>query len=305
MSSAASVVQQTKKVVVIMGATGTGKSKLSIDLANRFSPAEIINSDKMQVYKGLDITTNKIPIHERRGIPHHFLGDFDTDEIGELSPSDFRRLVELTVSDMVFQKKTPFLVGGSNSFVYSSLVQDYVPGSDVFNNGSYSVKSELRYECCFLWVDSTLAVLYEYLDKRVDDMLDSGMFDELAEFFDSIELGRELGNATGLRKAIGVPEFQTYFRKYPPRNEKEVGLDRVRRSAYEEAVREIKENTRQLAKRQIGKIIKLKKAGWDLHRLDATTTFELLLLGSAEWRCVWEEQVLKPSIDIVKNFLEK
>ncbi|KAG4378309.1 hypothetical protein GLYMA_17G017400v4 [Glycine max] len=59
-----------EKVVVIMGATGTGKSKLAIDLATQFPPAEIVNSDKMQVYEGLDITTNKVTEEERRGVLH-------------------------------------------------------------------------------------------------------------------------------------------------------------------------------------------------------------------------------------------
>ncbi|KAH0756745.1 hypothetical protein KY290_020238 [Solanum tuberosum] len=62
-----------KKVVFVMGATGTGKSRLSIDLAIHFQ-GEIINSDKMQVYKGLDIITNKITDIEKQGIPHHLLG---------------------------------------------------------------------------------------------------------------------------------------------------------------------------------------------------------------------------------------
>ncbi|KAG5629922.1 hypothetical protein H5410_001639 [Solanum commersonii] len=55
-----------KKVVFIMGATGTGKSRLSVDLATHFR-GEIINSDKMQVYKGLDIMTNKITHAEKQG----------------------------------------------------------------------------------------------------------------------------------------------------------------------------------------------------------------------------------------------
>ena len=56
-----------------MGATGTGKSGLAIDLATRF-PAEIVNSDKTQVFKGLDIATNKVTEEECKGIPHHLLG---------------------------------------------------------------------------------------------------------------------------------------------------------------------------------------------------------------------------------------
>ncbi|KAL5828283.1 hypothetical protein ACOSQ3_020088 [Xanthoceras sorbifolium] len=302
------------KIVVIMGATGTGKSRLSIDLATRFSPSEIVNSDKMQVYKGLDITTNKIPFHDRRGVPHHFLGELDTDENGELSPSEFRELADLTISDIISRKRTPFLVGGSNSFVYSLLVEEYDPQLDVFDGliSSNSVSSELRYDCCFLWVDSSLPVLYEYLDKRVDDMLDSGMFEELAEFFDSEEeLKRDSVSQGGLRKAIGVPEFQRYFRKYPPAKQHKGSVDRVRKegTAYEEAVRGIKENTRQLAKRQIEKIRRLRGAGWDLHRLDATSTFRLLLMDDSDddddWRCVWRKQILEPSTKIVKRFLEE
>ncbi|KAG5547985.1 hypothetical protein RHGRI_013617 [Rhododendron griersonianum] len=57
-----------KKVVFIMGATGTGKTRLSLDLAAHF-PGEIINSDKIQVYKGLDIVTNKVSEPARGGSP--------------------------------------------------------------------------------------------------------------------------------------------------------------------------------------------------------------------------------------------
>ena len=62
-----------KKVVFIMGATGTGKSRLTVDLATHFR-GEIINSDKMQVYKGLDIVTNKITHAEKQGVRHYLLG---------------------------------------------------------------------------------------------------------------------------------------------------------------------------------------------------------------------------------------
>lgn len=62
-----------KKVVFIMGATGTEKSRVSFDLATHFR-GEIINSDKMQVYKGLEIVTNKITHAEKQGVRHYLLG---------------------------------------------------------------------------------------------------------------------------------------------------------------------------------------------------------------------------------------
>uniref|UniRef100_K7N2W8 Adenylate isopentenyltransferase n=1 Tax=Glycine max TaxID=3847 RepID=K7N2W8_SOYBN len=209
---ASSFHRRKDKVVVIMGATGSGKSRLSIDLATLFPSSEIINSDKMQVYRGLDITTNKIPPAQRRGVPHQLLGDVDT-------------------------------------------------------------------------------------EHHVDDMLNSGMVDELAQFFDQ-DAARRTG--FGLRKAIGVPEFDRFFNKYPPSMGQ--GDDPLRESAYQEAVRAIKDNTCELAERQIGKIERLKRAGWDLRRIDATEAFRGVLTSGSD---VWERQVLEPSVKIVKRFLRE
>lgn len=133
-------------------------------------------------------------------------------------------------------------------------------------------------------------------------MLESGMVDELAQFFDP-----DAAHQTGLRKAIGVPEFDRFFKEFPPgggpREE-----DPVREGAYEEAVRAIKDNTCQLAKRQIGKILRLKRAGWDLRRIDATEVFRAALTsgphaGGEGYSDVWKRQVLEPSVKIVKRFL--
>ncbi|TMW80401.1 hypothetical protein EJD97_020465 [Solanum chilense] len=62
-----------KKVIFIMGATGIGKSRLSVDLETQFR-GEIINSNKMQVYKGVEIVTNKITHTEKQGVRHYLLG---------------------------------------------------------------------------------------------------------------------------------------------------------------------------------------------------------------------------------------
>jgi adenylate isopentenyltransferase (cytokinin synthase) len=284
------------KIVVIMGATGTGKSKLSIDLGTRFN-GEIINSDKMQVYKGLDITTNKILPHERRGVRHHLLGEVDPDE-GEFTPAQFRQVGGSIISDITSRRKLPLIAGGSNSLVHALVAERFDPKSNVFD-GLGLVSSELRYNCCFLWVDVSFMVLSEYLSKRVDDMLDLGMFEELAEFYDPAE-SENTSPRTGLRKAIGVPELERYFRRYPSSVP-----DLVRNSAYEEAVREIKDNTCQLAKRQIGKIVQLREAGWDLRRVDATEAFIAVMTSAEGWSEIWEKQVLEPCVKIVRPFLEE
>ena len=59
--------EEKAKVVVIMGPTGSGKSRLAIDLATHF-PIEIINADSMQVYHGLDVLTNKVSLNEQKGL---------------------------------------------------------------------------------------------------------------------------------------------------------------------------------------------------------------------------------------------
>jgi len=295
------------KVLIIVGATGSGKSRLSVELATLFPYSEIINSDKIQVYRGLDITTNKIPFHQRNNVPHHLLGDIDPSH-GEFSPSDFRRHAGDIISDITSRRKLPIIVGGSNSFIHALLVERFDPESNVFDESSSlstSISSDLRYKCCFLWMDISFPVLSEYLLKRVDDMFDSGMVNELAEFYEP-----DADNQTGLRKAIGVPEFDRFFKQYPPvgPDESERDNNPMREGAYEEAVKAIKDNTCQLAKRQIGKILRLKRAGWDLQRIDATEAFRAVLTsesngGGEDYSGVWKKQVLEPSVKIVKRFL--
>ncbi|ESQ47984.1 hypothetical protein EUTSA_v10022249mg [Eutrema salsugineum] len=286
--------QRKEKVVVIMGATGTGKSRLSVELATRFS-GEIINSDKMQVYNGLDIATNQITILERCGVPHHLLGHLPPD-YGELTASNFRCLASRSISDIASRGKLPIIAGGSNSFIHALLVDRYNPETNPFVYGSL-VSSDLRYDCCFLWVDVSVSVLYHYLSTRVDQMMESGMFEELAGFYNPRD------NRTGIYKAIGVPEFDWYFRVYPPENnnnDKACEWDTARKAAYEEAVQEVKENTWLLAKKQIERIMQLRSSGWEIQRLDATGAFKASLRDE-----VWENNVLEECVKIVKRFLLK
>ncbi|KAJ0971533.1 hypothetical protein J5N97_019492 [Dioscorea zingiberensis] len=276
--------RRNEDVVVIMGATGTGKSNLSTDIATRFA-GEVVNSDKIQVYRGLDITTNKIPIADRCGVPHHLLGELDP-SAGELPPAGFRTLAASSIAGIAARGRPAVLAGGSNSYIHALLTDHYDPRSDPFR----SVRRErLRYRCCFLWVDVDAAVLREHLDRRVDEMIGDGMVDELEEYFAG---GGDRDHA-GLGKAIGVPEFKRYFE------------NRKGAAAFEAAVAEIKENTRRLAETQVRKIKRLAECGWALRRVDASAAIAARLCGAGREKVVeaWERDVAGPSIDAVRHFL--
>lgn len=122
----------TPRPIVIVGATGTGKSELSLSLAellrDRGMPAEIVNADAMQLYRGMDIGTAKLAEHERRGIPHHMLDVLDPRD--EASVADYQVLARQAFEDIERRGAVPILVGGSGLYV-SSVIQDFrFPGTD-------------------------------------------------------------------------------------------------------------------------------------------------------------------------------
>ncbi|XP_021755871.1 adenylate isopentenyltransferase 1, chloroplastic-like [Chenopodium quinoa] len=288
------------KVVVILGPTASGKSRLSVEIASIF-PSEIINSDKIQVYKGLDITSNKISLEEQLGVPHHLLGNIDSSSHDEISTAQYRSWASLLISEINNRGNLPIVVGGSNSFVYSLVAKQFNPNVDIFFESSQGC-FELRYDCCFLWVYVSPHILNKYIDKRVNDMLEKGMLNELAEFHLSEKMGKHQPYK-GLAKAIGVQEFEEYFKRYASETNVLEG-DKVQRRMYEEAVKAIKENTCELARRQAKKINFLKTKGWNITILDGTYSIQALMDGSKSWFDIWETQVLKPSVKIVKSFLK-
>ena len=106
-------------VIAIVGATGTGKSKLAVQIAGRFN-GEIINADAMQMYKGLPIITNKIPLSEQNGIPHHLLDVLELQE----PPWTVRNYVQeaqKVVNEIRSRGRTPIVVGGTGYYVHSLL----------------------------------------------------------------------------------------------------------------------------------------------------------------------------------------
>lgn len=107
-----------KSVVVIVGPTAVGKTKLSIELAKRFN-GEIINGDSMQVYRGLDIGTAKVTPEEMQGVPHHLLDIRQPDE--PYSAADFKRDAAHYIADIHARGKLPIIVGGSGLYIQAAL----------------------------------------------------------------------------------------------------------------------------------------------------------------------------------------
>ncbi|WP_271395210.1 tRNA (adenosine(37)-N6)-dimethylallyltransferase MiaA [Neomicrococcus lactis] len=114
-------------VVVIVGPTGTGKSDLSLDLAEQFE-GEIVNTDAMQFYRGMDIGTAKLSVAERRGLPHHLLDILDVTE--EASVATFQTQVRETIDDIVARGKRAILVGGSGLYVRAAIDHLEFPPTD-------------------------------------------------------------------------------------------------------------------------------------------------------------------------------
>ena len=97
-------------VVAVVGPTAAGKSDLSLDLAERLG-GEVVNTDAMQVYRGMDIGTAKLRPEERRGIPHHLLDLLDVREPATVA--QFQSLARGVIADCHARGVVPVLVGGS------------------------------------------------------------------------------------------------------------------------------------------------------------------------------------------------
>ena len=114
-------------IVAIVGPTAAGKSDLSLDIAERLG-GEVVNTDSMQVYRGMDIGTAKLPVEERRGIPHHLLDLLEVDEPATVA--EFQGWARAVIEDCRGRGVTPVLVGGSALYTRAILDRFEFPGTD-------------------------------------------------------------------------------------------------------------------------------------------------------------------------------
>jgi len=253
-------------IIVIVGPTGVGKTKLSIELAKRLN-GEIINADSMQVYKGLDIGTAKIREDEKEGITHHL---FDIANVSDMyTIFDYQKDCRKAISDILSHDKTPIIVGGSGLYIRSALFDyrldfedkknDYSKYSNQelfdkcmdidencnihvnnrkrlerfldkhLNNNSIINNSKPIYDFKMIGLTTSRLDLYDIIDKRVDKMINMGLLDEVKSLYN------KKIRSKAIMTGIGYKELYKFF-------DGDISLD--------EAIELIKKNSRHLAKRQ-------------------------------------------------------
>ncbi len=256
-----------QKVIVILGPTGVGKTKLSIELAKRLN-GEIINADSMQVYKNLNIGTAKPTVLEKQNILHHLFDIKDEDE--EYTIYDYQKDARKKIEEIRKKDKTPILVGGSGLYIKAALfdykfqketnkkeykeltneellkkIKEYQEDVDIhINNRKRLVralqilevgdtltkeKDPLIYDAIFIGLTTKREKLYQRINKRVIEMFDEGLKEEVDKYKDKLE------KYQSLKTGIGYKEFIPFYK-----NEKTL----------DEVINDIQKNSRRYAKRQ-------------------------------------------------------
>ena len=258
-----------KKIIVITGPTGVGKTKLSVNLAKKLD-AEIINADSMQIYKNLNIGTAKITEEEKENIPHHL---FDIKNINEdYSIYDYQIDARNKIEEITSRDKQVIFVGGTGLYI-KSVLYDYKLNKENINDNYDNLSCEelynelikldkdiiidrnnkrrliralnyykennksisnnktdkFLYDVIMIGLTTSRDKLYSIINSRVDKMIENGLIDEVKYFYDNKIYTKPLING------IGYKELYKYFNN-------EITLD--------EAVELIKKNSRHYAKRQ-------------------------------------------------------
>ena len=256
-----------KDIIVIVGPTGIGKTKLSIELAKKLD-AEIINGDSVSIYKRLNIGSAKPTKEEQSGIPHHLIDIKDVDE--DYTVFDYQKDVRKKIEEITSRGKQIIIVGGTGLYIKAALydykftegttyneyndlsneeilskIKEYkVEKLPELNNRKRLVrllnklenneeitnnKDKLLYNIKVIGLTTDRETLYKRIDKRVDIMMENGLLDEINS------LKEDYKNSRILNSGIGYKEFYDYL---------------YSNKSLETVIEEIKKNSRHFAKRQ-------------------------------------------------------
>ena len=232
-----------KDIIVIVGPTGVGKTKLSIELAKRLD-GEIINGDSVSIYKVLDIGSAKPTMEEREGIVHHLIDVCNIDD--NYTVYEYQRDVRRLIDDISKRGKRIIIVGGTGLYIKAALYDykfsdgtlscDYndLRNEEIYekikkydiddiphvNNRKRLVrllnklendekitnnKDKILYPCKVIGLTTDREYLYERINNRVDQMIKSGLLEEVNG------LKKYYLTSRVLNSGIGYKEFYDYF----------------------------------------------------------------------------------------------
>lgn len=254
-------------IYVIVGPTGVGKTKLSIELAKKLN-AEIVNADSMQVYRGLDIGTAKVTEAEKEGVSHHLFDIVDVDTL--YTVYDYQRDAREKIQEITSRGKNVIMVGGTGLYIRACLYDyqfqeegeqetfDELSNEELlsrlsvytdqvsvhpnnrkrlirllnrYQNGETEIekKSEAIYDFYMIGLTTNRETLYEKINHRVDLMVEEGLFQEVETLY------QKNIHSKAIETGIGYKELYRYFDG---------------KITKEEAIEEVKKNSRHYAKRQ-------------------------------------------------------
>src|SRR5829696_3764414 len=180
-------------IVAVVGPTATGKSDLALDIAQGLA-GEVVNADAMQLYRGMDIGTAKLPVARRRGIPHHQLDVLDVTQ--EASVGRYQLAARADIASIRGRGHRPLLVGGSGLYVRAALDQLEIPPTDP------EVRSRLEAELDQLGGDAMHARLRR-LDPQAATAILPGNLRRVVRALEVIELtGRPFSATMPTRELV-------------------------------------------------------------------------------------------------------
>lgn len=256
-----------KDIIVIVGPTGVGKTKLSIELAKKID-AEIINGDSVAIYKKLNIGSAKPTVEERENIIHHLIDICSLEK--NYSVCDYQKDTRKTIDEISKKNKRIIIVGGTGLYIKAALfdyqfekeeiinsydnltnqellnkVKEFNSNTDIHinnrkrlirqlnkymnNHTASDGKNKALYPIKVIGLTTDRELLYDRINKRVDSMISGGLIEEI------VDLKEKYKSSRILNQAIGYKEFYDYL---------------YNDSTLDNVIEQIKLDSRRYAKRQ-------------------------------------------------------
>ena len=236
--SLSAVTSPREKVVVILGATSTGKSSLALEIAEHFD-TEIISADSMAVYKNFNVGTAKPSRAELERVPHHLIDILNAEE--KFSVGEFVRRARPIISEINRRGKIPIVAGGTGLYI-QALLEGYELGADKSFTSHYKRTGELIYAAQVYGLTTERNELYDRINQRTAAMFANGLVDEVRNLLAS-------GISPNAQAMLGIGYKET--------------LEYLQGGAtLDETISKVAQATRNFAKRQLTWYRRMKYIKW-------------------------------------------